>query len=386
MDSISRKINICHVVARLDVGGMENGIVNICNRLDRKRFVPSILCLKGTGGMAKRLKPDVEIFSMDSLEGKMPLRFLTVARIFQKKRVDIVHAHGWGGGSFDGVIAARLAKVPAVINGEHGTFFLRQHQIYAQRILARLCNAQLSVSESLKNEYAKRIGIDASIIKVIRNGVDTDFFSGRHDTTRIKRELAERFHIDFNERDLFIGSIGSLKPLKNQMMLLRALDAIRQKRRTPGIKILFIGDGPDSARLKNFADEHGLDTNAFFLGERDDMPALLSLIDLVVSTSVSEGLSNVFLEAMSSGIPVISTDNEGARELLEDGLNGFLVGPEDTLELAGKIETLADNRELLNTLSLNARKFICEHYTLEKMVSSYEDFYADLLAGQRCQT
>ncbi len=127
------KIKLVHFLSRFDIGGMENGITNICNRINRDRFEPVVCCLKGAGSMVSRLKPDVKVINLSYPDGKAPFRPFKLSRYFKKERPAIVHTHGWGGCSLDGILGARISGVPGIINGEHGSIFLKPYQLFLQK-------------------------------------------------------------------------------------------------------------------------------------------------------------------------------------------------------------------------------------------------------------
>jgi len=305
-----------------------------------------------------------------------------LVRFFKLNNVHIVHNHAWGGGSFYGILGARIARVPAVINGEHGIFFDKPHQVLAQRVLFYLCDANLSVSETLKAKTNKILGVPLHKIQVIKNGVDTTKFSGSSAVSQVLLRLKEDgFFLD--DRYFVIFSIGSLKPDKAQMRLLRAAKRIRKIEPENSIKYVFIGDGVDRASLLSFVEKEGLDESVVFLGHRSDVPELLSIADVLVSTSMDEGLSNVMLEAMSSGIPIIATKSLGTAELITDGIDGFLVEQEDEVQLSEVILKLYRDNSLLTKMGSNARELIYVRYSIERMVQGYERIYSSLMAAKQ---
>jgi len=381
MHETTKKIKVIHVVDSLETGGLENGIVNICNRLDRTRFDPMICCTRGIGPMANRLKPDVLVANMNFPEGKAPLRPLVMARFFRKEKPDLVHTHGFAGGFYEGVIGARLAGGITTINGEHGALWLKLHQVYIQRIITTLCNTILSVSETLKIELVKKLGILPAKIKVIPNGVDVQTFTGNYDMAEIKQELFNKLGVVINKDTLVLGCIGSLKPAKNQKMLINAIKKVSKNNKNNNLMVLFIGDGPDRIGLERDVIDAGLNNRIFFLGEQRNIAKLLSIINVLVSTSIPEweGMSNVILEGMSSGVPVIATRSVGTSELVINGVNGFLIEPYNIGDLCNKIQSFQNNPNLYKQLGLNARQIVCEKYSIEKMVSSYEAVYINSL-------
>jgi glycosyltransferase involved in cell wall biosynthesis len=379
MTAIS-KIKLIHLLSRFDTGGLENGIVNICNGLDRERFEPVVCCVRGAGPMAERLQSDVKLVNMHLHDGNYWTILLEIIKLFRKEKPYVVHTHGWGQGAIYGIIGGRIAGVPVIINGEHGAFFLKPHQIFAQRILSRFCDITLSVSESLKKNIHRNLGIMLDGIMTIPNGVKTDVFNGLYDTGAFRKELLEKYGCAVNTGDFLIASIASLKPAKNQIMLLQSIRSINK--RNPGncIKVLFAGIGPDYRMLEDYATNNLFPGQAVFLGARDDMARLLSLVDVLILTSISEheGMSNAILEAMSSARPVISTVSVGSSEIVKNGLNGFLINVADKDALSEKIELLAGDLELRTKMGQSARESILQRYSMNKMVSAYSTLYFDL--------
>jgi len=377
----TKPIIVCHIVNSLDTGGMENGVINLCNIIDRDQFRPIICCLKKKGTMASRVKSDVGMYDMGFHDGFKIMDIIRLVKLIIMLSPHIVHTHGWGGGSLYGVMSARLACVPLIINGEHGSFFLKRHQIFAQRVLDLLSTMQLSVSGNLKRKIIDNLGIAEERIIVIQNGVDVDIFRGGHNTNELRKELSDCHGIHIDDDCMVIGSIGSLKMQKNQIMLLEALNEMKGITKNKQA-VLFIGVGPDLEILQRYVAENYMQDRVAFMGLRDDVPRLLSIMDLVVSTSISihEGLSNVILEAMSSGKPVISTESVGSSEIITNGFNGFLIDPHKPHQLCEKLMLLQNNRTLLQEMGSNARKHVHCNFSLNKMVSRYEMTYLEALS------
>ncbi len=283
------KIVLCHVVTSLGFGGMENGIINLANNHDRDKFEIVICCLNTAGAMAERLKDDVKLYVLHEKEGFSFTRILRVARFFRKLRPDIVHTHGWGGGSLYGILGAKLAGIPIVINGEHGSFFAKHNQMLLQRILFFLCNYNLSVSEALKIKTQEVLHVPPEKITVIRNGVDTSKFNGQYSVDKIVQVLQqEGYAIDSNSFNIFM--VGSLKPLKGHIIFLKSLKEIKKQyssinENVNQIKGIIIGGGPDREKLQTFIQQNDLIDNVYFLGNRNDVAELLTVADLLVSAS-----------------------------------------------------------------------------------------------------
>lgn len=374
------RIKVMHIVSNFETGGMENGVVNICNNLDRTRFIPLLCCINGLGTKINSLKSDVKVKNMNFPEGKAPFRPVSLSKYFKQEKPHIVHTHGWGGGMYDGIIAAKLAKIPVVINGHHGRRNYSKFQVLMQKYLTKFCDISLSVSNSLKNKVVDETKIPKDDIKVIRNGVDTSLFTGEYDTTGLKKEIKDHYGFSINSDSFVVGMIASLRPAKNQILLLKAVKILTGNNHNIDLKVLLVGDGPNRELIEKYIEENQL-TNICILGKRKDVPQLLSLFNLFILTSVTnvEGLSNVILEAMSSGIPVISTKSIGVEELIQNNKNGFIVNEKNIEGFSKKIEFLANNRNKLVEMSENARKYIKNNFSIEKMISQYENVYEDTI-------
>ncbi|GAB6098048.1 glycosyltransferase [Desulfatiferula olefinivorans] len=375
-----KKIKLSHIITELGPGGMENGIINLCNNHDRNIFELHVCCLIKKGEFANRLKKDVRLESLNLSGVGITKSILKLRQYFLTMKIDIVHTHGLAGGSLVGIIAAKLANVPVIINGEHGSFFTSKIQIAIQRFIYNYCNINLSVSEALKMELIKRIGLKSNSITVIHNGVDLSYFSDKNDSAPILKYIKDNYGVDLSNK-FVIGCIGSLKPEKNQQLLIEAVNKLTKSYDdTNNIVVLIIGDGPDRKYLLEFTEKKDLNSNILFLGLRNDINMLLSIINLVVSVSISEheGLSNVILESMASSVPVISTKSIGSVEIVIDNFNGYLLDSHNLNLLSQKIYYLFKNKNKLIELSVNSREFVSKNFSLKQMVKNYELIYFNL--------
>lgn len=375
------KIIVCHVVNRLGIGGMENGVINICNGLDRLQFAPAVCCLEDPGLMATRLRHDVVLKAMDFEPGRGILRALQLACYLKELKPHVVHTHSWGAGALYGIIGAWLARVPVIINGEHGRVFNKPRQVIVQYLLSCCCDAILSVSEDLRRKVVAELHIGHGRIRVINNGVDTSLFAGRERYTDSRKKLLMEIGCSWHADDFIIGSVGSLKPQKNQMLLLRAIEELNTRELARTTRVVFVGDGGDREALLRHAQNHGLGAQVSILGQRDDVPELLAAFDCLVSTSIGtwEGFSNVILEGMSSGIPVVATHSFGTSDMIRDGKTGFIIKAEDVTGLSRRLECLLDNATVAQTIGNNARQFVTQYLSLDKMVTSYQQTYQSLV-------
>lgn len=364
------KLKIFHILDSLNIGGLENGVVNLINRLDAERFDHIICCLRSVGPMAQRIKrPDVTILCLNQngRDYTMPLKLKK--KIIQVKP-DIVHTRNWG--TIDGVIAAKLAGVRTILHGEHGRDFSDmngkslKHNI-GRKVLSIFINRFIAVSEDIKHWLVNECGIKGGKIRKIINGVDTTQYKPGFDKKKEKEMLG------FDPEVLIIGAVGRLDKIKNYQMLLRAMQVI-QKKKYPVLSV-FIGDGPERALLEAFANELNIH-NVRFMGQKNDVHSYFKIFDLFALTSFSEGISNTILESLASGVPVIATDVGGNKELVKDNVNGFLIPSDNHICLEKKIECLLKDENLRSSFSLKARSLCEKEFSLEQMVKEYDSLYS----------
>jgi glycosyltransferase involved in cell wall biosynthesis len=181
-----------------------------------------------------------------------------------------------------------------------------------------------------------------------------------------------------------VGTVGRLRPVKNQSSLLRAVSLLIE--RSPSLRneigVAIIGDGPERARLEQQVQAENLQDVVAFLGARDDVADLLAHFDVFVLPSLAEGISNTVLEAMATGLPVIATRVGGNPELIEDGLTGRLVPPEDSETMARSIADYFSDRTMARRHGRAARQAVVQRFSLERMIADYVSLYDNLLASR----
>jgi L-malate glycosyltransferase len=362
-----------HVMFSLQPGGMEHGVVKLVNGLDPSQIQSSICSTTPDGALKPQVNGHVPVIELHRRPGNDPSLVWHLYRVFRTHRPDIVHTHAWGT-LCEGLIAARLARVPVVIHGEHGTLQLKPYQTQVQRWSWNRVDQVLSVSSRLAERIAATTDFPLERIHVIRNGVDLSRFGS------VTRSDA-RQELGIADSSLVIGTAGRLVGVKDHASLLYAF---RHLADTPREFLgLIAGEGPLRADLEAQTAALGLQSRVRFLGHRPDIERVLAALDVFVLSSKSEGLSNTILEAMASGLPVVATRVGGADELVDDGTTGVLVAPESPVALAtGLEEFLRDSRRRLSA-GVAGRNRALEAFGIERMMRDYTDLYRRLGHGQR---
>jgi sugar transferase (PEP-CTERM/EpsH1 system associated) len=354
----------------LQIGGAENGVVNVVNRLDESLFKTSVYVFKNGCAFEGRLRKGVRLVHVPKRKGNDLMAVLRLALLFRRDRPHIVHTHTWST-LVEGVLAAKIARVPILIHGEHGT--LRKESrphVYAQRMFWRCADIVLAVSGSLKQHLVREVGFPAERIIPIQNGVDTDRFRPNGERT------AQREALGWPTSGIIVGSVGRLVSVKNHASLLIA--AARVAQQVPQLTLALVGDGPLDGELKTLAQQLGIADRVLFLGCRDDVPNLLNAMDIFVLPSLREGMPNALLEAMACGLPVIASEVGGATEIVRDGENGLLVYPTDVERLSQHLYQLVLSPERRHAMGMAGRRYVEQEFKMEHMVNKYTNLYLAL--------
>jgi sugar transferase (PEP-CTERM/EpsH1 system associated) len=367
------KLHIMHVLYSLDIGGMENIVVNLVNKLNPMYFSSSICCLGFVGRFEENVAQDrVKIFNLHKRPGHDPFLFLRLGTLFKRENVKIVNTYNWAG-FFDGVLGAKIANVPVIIHSEHGKEYedldgiKRRRALTYKLILPIIPNAVVTVCEALKNDFIKLTNIKNEKIITIYNGVELEKFNPNIDIKKKKKEIG------CNEEDIIIGTVGRLDPIKDYSTLIYAAKSVIEE--FSNIKFLFIGDGAEFSKLKNLTHTLNISQNTIFLGSRNDVPQLLKIMYLFVLPSLSEGLSCTILEAMAAKLPVIATNVGGNPEIVINGKSGILFKPKDYHSLAKYIIDLIKNSTKAYDMGKYGFERIKRDFNLSKMISAYESLY-----------
>jgi len=365
-------IAVHHVVLSLEPGGLENGVVNVVNQLDRRRFASTVCCLKEPGEFARRIEdPRVAVHALGWVGGNDPALALRLAKLFRRTHAQIVHTRN-AEAFFYGFVAAKLAGVPAIVHSEHGrSFDDRPLRLAAQRWLTRFTSAVFTVSEQLKSDLVRFTAIPPAAIDVLHNGVDVDRFAVRDPQARRRRRAAWGIGAD----DPVIGAVGRLAPVKNHALLLRAVAGSRSR-----AHVVVVGDGPERESLQALAEALGIASRVRFAGHSDDVGSDLAGFDVFALPSRNEGMSNTLLEAMAASLPVVVSDVGGNLEIVREGVDGLIFPSDDGQALARCLDRLCADAALRARLGGAGRDRVATSFSIRAMVERYEALYDRVLA------
>jgi lipopolysaccharide/colanic/teichoic acid biosynthesis glycosyltransferase/glycosyltransferase involved in cell wall biosynthesis len=307
-------------------------------------------------------------------------------RLIQKEKFQVVHVHT-PIASVLGRIAAWLAGVPIIVYTVHGFYFhenmnktIRKALIRLERILCRVTTTVFTVSNEDAQTAIKEKICPEKKVNWISNGVDINRFSVETDSDSIRRRYG------LSPNDKVIGFVGRLVKEKGIINLFEAVQHIVTL--VPDVKLLIVGDREESDRdkhvqkiLTGMVNQGGLSSRILFTGFIENIPEVLSAMDIFVLPSYREGLPISVLEAMASGKPVIATNIRGCREEVIPGQTGLLVPINDSRSLADAIVRLLSDEELALEMGLKGRKRVeelfDEEFTIEKQLQAYQEIIGE---------
>ncbi|RMG66744.1 MAG: glycosyltransferase [Calditrichaeota bacterium] len=371
-----RPIRVVHLVNDLVPGGKEHGLVKLLRHMDRERFERILVVfnrVEFTGSLEEEGCQIVRLNKAPGNDWRLPFR---LARLFRSLGADVVHTHAWGT-LVEGVLAARLAGVPVIIHGEHGTFPRGALHRRVQKFFWARAHRVLSVSALLADTLAEEVGFPREKIEVVRNGVDPQRF---YASSALRRQ--GRAELNLSGDGFLIGTVGRLHPVKNLPMLVRATHLLVQRGFNPRVLIVGDDDG-DGARVHRLVQALNLTEVIQLLPFTQDVNRIYNALDLFVLTSLSEGCSNVLQEAQFVGVPVVATRVGGNPELVVDGQTGLLVESDRPEQLAEAIARLMTNPDQLQRLKRAAYHHAQTHFSLNSMVEGYQQIYLHELSRRK---
>lgn len=378
--NFDRRPLVVHVMYRFDVGGLENGIVNLINHMPWNAYRHAVVSLTEITDFRKRIvRDDVEFIALRKPPGHSLWIYPQLFQLFRKLRPAIVHSRNLG--ALELVAPAWAAGVPVRIHGEHGRDVgdldgsSRKHQ-WIRRVYRPFVTAYVALSRDLERYLTEAVGMAPATIFQIYNGVDAERFYPALERKAI-------CGCPFDHEDVWlVGTVGRMQTVKNQTDLAKAfimaLGMAPELRQT--LRLVMVGDGPLRGESLSLLEQAGCSDLAWMPGERDDVPDIMRGLDCFVLPSLAEGISNTILEAMASGLPVVATDVGGNGELVEQGKTGKLVPMGDVRAMATEIVALARRRESTRVMGQAGREAVEQKYSLTAMVGNYQRLYDQSLA------
>jgi glycosyltransferase involved in cell wall biosynthesis len=351
----------------LETGGSERQFVTMASALQRERFSVDLGCLRPFGPFLSEVPGILEFSAGGSLFGWQSIRSrMALARFLRAQKTAVAHAFDFYSNLMM-IPAARLAGVPVVL-GSHRQLgdLLTSTQFRAQNAVFRMCDRVVCNSRAAA-ECLRSTGMQGGKLEIIPNGLPEELFA------RVEPALPRVSGV------VRVGMIARMNhAVKKHDLFLRV--AARVASRVPHLRVVLVGDGPLRADLEKLAEGLKMRDRVDFLGDRRDIRAILASLDITVLPSSSESLSNVIMESMAAGVPVVASNVGGNPELVENGKTGFLFAAGNEEQFADALEKLVAQPELRKQFGSSARQQALAEYSIPRVRDRYQDLYMSLLA------
>ncbi len=370
---------VAHVMYRFDIGGLENGVVNLINNMPQDAFRHVVIALTEITDFRKRiLRDDVEFIALAKQPGHVLWLYPKLFNLFRRLRPAIVHTRNLA--SMEVVVPAWMAGVPVRIHSEHGRDVddldgsSKKHQ-WLRRIYEPFVTQFIALSRDLEDYLTRKVGVRQCKVVQIYNGVDTRRFY-----PPVGRVSIPGCPFDASSCWL-VGTVGRMQAVKDQLTLVRAF--IRALQIAPELqsrlRLVMVGDGPLKGEAQALLAQAGVADLAWLPGERNDVADVLRGLDCFVLPSLAEGISNTILEAMATALPVIATDVGGNGELVDAGRNGELVPAADAEAMAAMMVAFASDSARTREMAENGYSGVLQRFSQMAMVKSYQQVYERFL-------
>ncbi|MFH0796693.1 MAG: glycosyltransferase family 4 protein [Candidatus Omnitrophota bacterium] len=379
-------MKVYHLITRLIIGGAQENTLFTCYQLASRGHDVVLLTGPALGPEGSLLEDarahSLKIFLIPFLRRQINPFYdlpslLAIRRILLRERPDILHTHSTKAGILGRMAAGIIPHRPKVVHTVHGLPFhpyqnrlLNNFYITAEKMVAPFTDAYISVAEAMTTKnLASGVGKKEQYSTVYSAFPVEEFVRAR----QYRKEVRRRY--GFQENDIVIGKIARLFHLKGHEFLLPAFQAVRKE--FPQSKLFLVGDGILRPELERMAESLGIRDAVVFAGllPPEEIPRLVSALDLLVHVSLREGLPKAVAQALASGVPVVASDVDGTKEVVIDGITGYLVPPKDTPALSSAILSSLRNPEKSRIMAQTGQKFIRENFTVEKMTARIEEIY-----------
>lgn len=364
--------NILHINSARSWGGGEQQTLYLAQGLQGKGHRVLIVGQPQSALVSRAREEGLRVFPV-RMRGEWDLLAAwKLAKIIKREHIQVVHLHEAHAHAL-GLLATSIARKPKVVLSRKVCFPIRKNPLSKLKYRTKRIDRIIAVSEGVKSLLIKG-GIRSEKIIIIHDGIDIEKFR----KVRNNRYLYNEFDLD--SKGPLVGMVAALSSTKDHQNFLEA--AARVKEELSRVRFLVVGEGELRRELEYLTKKLELEKSVVFTGFRNDIPQILSVLNLFVLSSRSEALPNSILDAMASGLPVVATKVGGIPEIVKDGVNGILVPPRDPRALARAIITLLKDKKRASRMGLAGQKIV-KDFTVARMVAKTEKVYRQLIFFER---
>lgn len=367
--------NVLWIVDHLGYDGVMHGAgkyyLNTIPYFDKNKFNITLCVIRRKDYLTKLF--EAAAINIKHLgRGKLdPRTIFDLFRMIRIGNIHLIHCHGYGSDNF-GRVLGKLLRIPTIVHAHDDNSNYPVYQKVADFFLIPFTNKAVAVSETVKESCILKRRINKNNLSVLHNGIQLEKF------ITLEKDLIqkEKMRLNIKPGSKVIGTVARLRKEKGIKYLIQSVPKILNL--FPDTVFFIAGDGPLRGELENLAKDLGIENRIIFAGFRNDIPTVLSIIDIFVAPSLTEGSPLGILEAMAMGKPIVASNVGGIAEILKDNDTGLLVSPQNAEALAEKIIDLIKDENKSKSLSKKANEEI-KKYDMNSYIKNLEDFYLELL-------
>ena len=360
------------------MGGSERNVSQLLAGIDKDKFELYVACLTSVKLPGNVRDQDVSIIDLNgdgiyTIGGLRNLVFLK--RLVYEKNISLIVTYHESS-DFYGLALSHICHIPVISSRRDMSFKTRGRHRLAYRLVGRYFDSVIAVSDAVKKEVVRRHWFPEKRIATIYNAINVNEYG------KTKGGIALKDKMGIDPKHPIVGVVANIRKIKGHQYFVLAASIIHK--RNPDVEFLVVGydmikDGYSIAELKQYAEQVGISQNLHFIGGRRDIADVISLFDVAVLASLSEGFSNVILEYMASSKPVVATKVGGNPEIVVHGETGLLVPPANADVLASAILSILEDKEAASRFGNAGRKRVEERFSLDIMLKNYENLFEQVI-------
>ena len=372
LSQADRPVRLTYVITDLELGGVPLHLHRLATRLPRRRFLIEVISLSGKGPVGEMLaSKGIPVFACRARSPRDVRALWRLWRLLAASHPDVVHSL-----LFHANIACRavgpMAGIPAkrLLCEIQTAEVERRWHLVLDNLTCRLCRCEVGNSPSVVDHLHRQAHLPKSRLACQWGAVDVAAID--------EAKPAQRSDAGLPADEPVVLWTGRLDPVKGFEEMLAGFAILCRSRPA---RLLLVGEGPSRPAIERLIAVHGLGDRVRLLGRRTDVPSLLKMADVFLFCSRTEGLPNSLLEAMAAGLPVITTDVPGCRDVVADGVTGLLASPRSPEDVGRQLTRLLGDAVLADRLGREARSWVRQHLDIEGWAARWQEFYVNIARG-----
>ena len=368
-------IRVLFLIPTLDRSGAEKQLALLASGLPRDEFEVEVIALTRSGPYAEELARHGVTVTVISKRWKFdPFAYWRLQRLLAERRPDILHTWLFAANAYGRLVVGKATSPQVIVSERCVDCWKQSWQLWLDRKLIARTTHMIGNSQAVAKFYAD-LGVPLARLSVIRNGIEP-----LPTPTRTRAAVLEELGIPANAK--VVLSVGRLASQKRVADLLWGFHLLRNLN-DDDVHFIIVGDGPERASLERFAEKLSVREFVRFTGHRADVRDMLAAADLFWLASEFEGQSNSLMEAMSAGLPVVVSDIEPNRELVEHEVTGLIVPTSDRPAYARAAQRLLTDGELSARLGSAAEQRMRQDFSVERMIAEHAALYRSVVSVER---